>query len=162
MRGRLLAGLLVFLVFGAANGISNQEVHPSPDVLAKQSLRALIAELVVSANKPDDHDPNKSLKDLGPPIEIALSFPLKAQGLRNYRAQVIHEHGTSNWTIGVEYSGEIVSYSFEASVNEAYNQSASKQETRGPTANDAVTPPPPNPTPPVFHFFSPPTKIQPS
>jgi esterase/lipase superfamily enzyme len=126
------------------------------DVIARQSLRTLIGRLVETTNKLDvgvSSGRNKSLSALGAPLSIALSFPLRAQGVVSYRAQVVHTSGTSNWTISFDDNGDIVSYDFEVSLNDAHNHGASQYDTRGSATIDAVAPPPPVADPRVVEFL---------
>jgi esterase/lipase superfamily enzyme len=101
------------------SGASVAQSSATLDQLVKQSLSSLIAELRIKIEHRLPADQNAggprgpidpALIKLGKPMEITLSAPIPGQGLLNFSARVRHESGTSEWTLGTLYNGEIVTY----------------------------------------------------
>jgi esterase/lipase superfamily enzyme len=125
MRTRLLLyALLLACALGIAGELSRAQTLATFDTVVKQSLRSLIADLVVkidrqAAGGPTASSPegplNPELKALGRPVEILLSPSVAAQGLLHFTGNVVHERGMSTWRLSTFNTGEIASYTFSIS-----------------------------------------------
>jgi esterase/lipase superfamily enzyme len=123
MRQKLRMYITFF--FACALGVSGEFAHSQSaapfEMAVRQSLLSLISELRTeidhqSAGYHNGYDLqtpiDPRLKLIGQPIQVLLSNAIGAQGLQNFNAQVLHEHGVSNWTLGALENGKIVVYSF--------------------------------------------------
>src|SRR6476659_8461306 len=132
MRASLLiyAGLFIACALGVSGPFSRAQTTAVDIRVVSHSLLSLIGELQTSIREQAEGDRNlqrpsnralpqgpinPALKDLGPPEEVFLSVPVAAQGLLNFNGRVIHEKGTSEWSLGTSATGEIATYSFTIS-----------------------------------------------
>lgn len=82
----------------------------------KNSLLSLAARIQMVVSSGQVYDPefglplNRELATLGHPLTAVISEPTIAQGVATYNGRVFHEHGVSEWTIVLLYSGQIVTY----------------------------------------------------
>ena len=145
----LLVGLLLGVLCLCVSALA-QESNPI-DVAVKRSLISLVIDLQnkldqqLAGNQAAFHPQgpiNPALKALGRPIDTSLSSSVPAQGLLNFKARVVHEHGSSDWTLSVLDDGQIVAYSYSISalpeqtpITPSVNAHA--RVTPGPASNDA-------------------------
>jgi esterase/lipase superfamily enzyme len=132
MRASLLiyAGLFIACALGVSGPFSRAQTTAVDIRVVSQSLFSLIVYLQTSIREQAEGDRNlqrpsnralpqgpinPALKDLGPPEEVFLSVPVAAQGLLNFNGRVVHEKGTSEWSLGTSATGEIATYSFTIS-----------------------------------------------
>src|SRR5436190_11166631 len=126
MRARyfVYAFLLLACAIGSGVEFSRAQLPPTLGTTVKQSLLSLILDLQTKVDRQGAGDQsaffpqgpiNPVLKSVGRPIEVFLSTPVAAQGLFNFNGRVIHENGTSEWSLGAFNTGEIVTYAFAIS-----------------------------------------------
>lgn len=112
---RLIVGFLICCVSAfAVIEPCRAERIPDLDVAVKQSLRSLIGDLdVKGTNQAAKTDSLAvALRSLGEVTAIQLSDPVEAQGLVNFNCHVIHDRGSSDWSLHTTDGGRIVSYEF--------------------------------------------------
>jgi esterase/lipase superfamily enzyme len=117
------AALLIACALGLTPDFSSAQTI-GIDTTVKQSLVTLIAELQSKIGRQAAGDQsayfpqgqiNPSLLSLGQPLDVLLSAPVAAQGLFNFNARVIHQNGTSEWSLGTLNTGQIAAYTFAIS-----------------------------------------------
>jgi esterase/lipase superfamily enzyme len=114
--------VLVCFALAAGGGVLRAQTTSPVDGTVKQSLLSLITELQAKFDRQVAGDQgafvpqgpiNPGLKALGRPVgEVALSAPVAAQGLLNFNARVVHEHGASDWQLGALDDGQIATYAY--------------------------------------------------
>lgn len=120
-----LCGALLFICVLVMSGdVVRAQSSATFDMTVKQSLFSLIGELQTKISRQAAGDQtayvpqgpiNPALNVLGRPIEILLSEPVIGQGLFYFNGRVIHETGTSEWSLGALKTGQIVTYAFTIS-----------------------------------------------
>jgi esterase/lipase superfamily enzyme len=125
LRSRLLwcAGLLIAYALVLAPEFLSAQTF-GIDTTVKQSLVTLITDLQSKIGRQAAGDQsayfpqgpiNPSLLSLGQPLDVLLSAPVAAQGLFNFNARVVHQNGTSEWSLGTFNTGQIATYTFAIS-----------------------------------------------
>jgi esterase/lipase superfamily enzyme len=125
LRSTLLwyAALLISCALGLTPEFSPAQTV-AIDTTVKQSLVTLIVDLQSKIGRQAAGDQrayfpqgpiNPSLLSLGQPLDVLLSAPVAAQGLFNFNASVIHQNGTSEWSLGTFNTGQIATYTFAIS-----------------------------------------------
>src|SRR6516162_7481323 len=124
IRWLVYAALFIPCMLGLGSEFSRAQTSAPFDTIVKQSLTSLIVELQTKIDRQRKGDQsaffpqgpiNPALQFLGRPIEILLSAPVAAQGLLNFNGRVIHENGTSEWSLSAFNTGQIVTYTFAIS-----------------------------------------------
>ena len=124
LRSLIYAALFIACSLGMGGEFSRAQTSATFDTVVKQSLLSLVAELQTKITRQAAGDQsayfpqgpiNPALNILGRPLGVLLSVPIAAQGLFNFNGRVIHENGTSEWSIGTLESGQIATYAFAVS-----------------------------------------------